>query len=54
MPSSTSLMPTACPDKDVLRLIFFLIDTDAAAVSNVYGFVIERIERLFESSVLPG
>jgi hypothetical protein len=24
MPSSTSLMPTACPDKDVLRLIFFL------------------------------
>jgi hypothetical protein len=33
-------MPTACPAKTVLKLIFFLAQTDAAATRDYDGLIV--------------
>ncbi len=48
MPSSTSLIPTACPAKTMLLEInVFAMQTDTSAVGNVNG-VVKRQKFLFE------
>src|SRR6267143_473779 len=51
MSSWTSLMPTAWPAKTVLKLIFFLPKTDAAATRDHDGFIVEWIVDVRQSGV---
>ena len=47
-------MPTACPAKTVLKLIFFVSETDAATTSDHDRFVVKRIVDVGQSGVAAG
>jgi hypothetical protein len=46
-------MPTACPAKTWLKLIFPLAQTDAPATSDHDGFVVERIVDVGQAGIGP-
>jgi hypothetical protein len=43
-------MPTACPAKTWLKLIFFVAQTDAAAAGDHDGFVVEGIVDVWQAA----
>jgi hypothetical protein len=47
-------MPTAWPAKTVLKLIFFAAQTDAAAIGDDNGLVVERIIDIGQSLIDAG
>src|SRR5882762_6811236 len=51
MPSSTSLIPRACPAKTVLRFIFFAGKYDASEVGDVNDAVVKRISKFWQAAI---